>query len=105
MIYPSTSRKIGASDAIHSISVGCHAEVPRLNRRTLAGDTFQGDSRNQTAERQMLTSEPSYFNFLMTNRGLRRAPVSFRKAVGILPELARAIRATRASVRVARKTA
>jgi hypothetical protein len=105
MSYPSTFKEVGASNVIHSISVGCHAEVPRLNRRTLAGDAFQGDSRKQMAERQVLTSKLSYFNFLMTNRGLRRAPVSFRKAVGILPELAGAVRATRASVRVARNTA
>jgi hypothetical protein len=85
MIYPRNFRAIGASNVIHSISVGRHAEVPRLNRRTLTGDISQGDSCKQMVERQMLTSEPSYFNFLMTNRGFRRAPVSFRK--GILPEL------------------
>jgi hypothetical protein len=81
MIYPSTSREIGASNAVHGISVDCRAEVPRLNRRTLAGDTFQGDS----LERQMLTSEPSCFNFLMTNRGLRRAPVRFAKPSASCP--------------------
>jgi hypothetical protein len=38
------------------------------------------------------TGEPSYFNFLMTNRGLRRAPVPFAQATGVLPELAHAPR-------------
>jgi hypothetical protein len=51
-------------------------------------------------ERQMLTGEPSYFNFLMTKRGLRRTPVPFAPAAGVLPDLARAVRVTRASVRV-----
>jgi hypothetical protein len=59
----------------------------------------------QTMERQMLTGEPSYFNFLMTNRGVRRSAVPFARATGVLPELARAVRATRAGVRVARNTA
>jgi hypothetical protein len=43
-------------------------------------------------ERHMITSEPSYFNFLMKNRGVRRTPVPFAQAVGILPELARSVR-------------
>jgi hypothetical protein len=46
-------------------------------------------------ERHMLTSESSYFDFLMKNRGVRRAPVPFAQAVGVLPELARAIRCMR----------
>ncbi len=40
----------------------------------------------------MLTSEPSYFDFLMKNRGVRRTPVPFAQAVGVLPELAYAVR-------------
>jgi hypothetical protein len=40
----------------------------------------------------MLTSEPSYFDFLMKNRGVRGIPVPFVQAVGVLPELARSIR-------------
>ncbi len=38
----------------------------------------------------MLTAESSYFDFLMKNRGVRRTPVPFAQAVGVLPELARA---------------
>ena len=53
----------------------------------------------------MLTGEPSYFDFLMTNRGLRRTPVPFAQAAGVLPELPRAVRVTRASVRVATNVA
>jgi hypothetical protein len=53
----------------------------------------------------MLSGEPSYFNFLITNRGLRHTPVPFARAAGVLPELARAVRVTRASVRVAPNTA
>jgi hypothetical protein len=48
----------------------------------------------------MLTAEPSYFNFLMQNRGLRRTPVPFAQAAGVLPELARSIR-FRSAVRFA----
>jgi hypothetical protein len=40
----------------------------------------------------MLTGEPSYFDFLMKNRGVRRTTVPFVQAVGVLPELARAVR-------------
>jgi hypothetical protein len=39
-----------------------------------------------------LTSESSYFNFLMKNRSIRRTPVPFAQAVGVLPELARVAR-------------
>ena len=46
-------------------------------------------------ERHMLTSESSYFDFLMKNRGVRRTPVPFAQAVGVLPELARAVRLRR----------
>jgi hypothetical protein len=53
----------------------------------------------------MLTGEPSYFDFLMTNRGLRRTPVPFAQAAGVLPELPRAVGVTRASVRVATNVA
>lgn len=47
----------------------------------------------------MGTGEPSYFNFLMKNRGLRGARVPFAQAAGVLPELARAAHVTRASAR------
>jgi len=40
----------------------------------------------------MFTSEPSYFNFLMKNRSVRRTPVPFAQAVGVLPELAHVVR-------------
>jgi hypothetical protein len=40
----------------------------------------------------MFTSEPSYFDFLMKNRSVRRTPVPFAQAVGILPELAHVVR-------------
>jgi hypothetical protein len=40
----------------------------------------------------MFTSEPSYFDFLMKNRGAGRTCVPFVQAVGVLPELARSVR-------------
>jgi hypothetical protein len=40
----------------------------------------------------MFTGEPSYFDFLMKNRGVRRIPVPFVQAVGVLPELAHSVR-------------
>jgi len=40
----------------------------------------------------MFTSEPSYFDFLMKNRRVRRTAVPFVQAVGVLPELARSAR-------------
>ncbi len=49
----------------------------------------------------MLAGEPSYFDFLMRNRGLRGARVPFAQAAGVLPELASAVRIARASGRVA----
>jgi hypothetical protein len=49
----------------------------------------------------MLDREPSYFNFLMKNRGLRGARVPFAQATGVLPELAHDVRVTRAGARVA----
>jgi hypothetical protein len=52
-------------------------------------------------ERHMLTSESSYFNFLMKNRGVRRTPVPFAQAVGVLPELARAVRCRRPASQLA----
>ncbi len=52
----------------------------------------------------MLTSEPSYFNFLMKNRGLRATRVPFAQAAGVLPELSRDVRVTRAGARVATNT-
>lgn len=48
----------------------------------------------------MPTSEPSYFNFLMQNRGSRRTAVPFAETVGVLPELARRAR-FRSAVRFA----
>jgi hypothetical protein len=44
-------------------------------------------------ERQMFTAEPSYFNFLMEHRCVRRARVPFAKAVGLIPELTSVVRA------------
>ena len=44
-------------------------------------------------------SEPSYFNFLMTNRSRRRTAVPFAQAVGVLPDLVRDVRVTRCGVR------
>jgi hypothetical protein len=38
-------------------------------------------------ERQMLTSEPSYFDFLMKRRSLRRTRVPFAQAAGVMPEV------------------
>lgn len=55
-------------------------------------------------ETQMLTSEPSYFDFLMKNRSLRGARVPFAQAAGVLPELAHAVRVMRANGRVATNT-
>jgi hypothetical protein len=46
-------------------------------------------------ERQMLTAEPSYFNFLMEHRSVRRVRVPFAQAVGLIPELASVVRARR----------
>jgi hypothetical protein len=57
--------------------------------------------RTHTMESQMLDREPSYFDFLMKNRGLRGAHVPFARAAGVLPELARDLRVTRAAARVA----
>jgi hypothetical protein len=34
----------------------------------------------------MLTAEPSYFDFLMKRRCLRRTRVPFAQAVGVVPE-------------------
>jgi hypothetical protein len=56
-------------------------------------------------ERQMFTGEPSYFDFLMKNRGLRGARVPFVQAAGVLPELACAVRVMRASGRIATSAA
>jgi hypothetical protein len=49
----------------------------------------------------MLTTEPSYFNFLMKNRSLRGARVPFAQAAGVRPELSREARVTRAGAGVA----
>ena len=46
----------------------------------------------------MLTAESSYFDFLMRNRGVRRTPVPFAQAVGVLPELAYAVRCRRSAL-------
>jgi hypothetical protein len=46
-------------------------------------------------ERHMLTGESSYFDFLMKNRGVRGTPIPFAQAVGVLPELAHAVRLKR----------
>jgi hypothetical protein len=36
--------------------------------------------------------EPSYFNLIMTKRGVRRGAVPFAEAAGVLPELAYGLR-------------
>jgi hypothetical protein len=43
----------------------------------------------------MLTSEPSYFDFLMKRRGLRRTRVPFAPPVGVIPEVTRQVRTRR----------
>jgi hypothetical protein len=48
-------------------------------------ETFFSTSR--FVERQMFTAEPSYFNFLMGHRCVRRARVPFTQAVGVMPEV------------------
>jgi hypothetical protein len=60
------------------------------------------DSSHPMMERQMLTSEPSYFNFLMKNRSLRRTPVPFAQAAGVLPEPPHGVR-LRSAVRFTTK--
>jgi hypothetical protein len=66
-----------------------------VNHRRPAGDTSWRTCLHPMMERHMLTSESSYFDFLMKNRGVRRTPVPFAQAVGVLPELARAVRLRR----------
>jgi hypothetical protein len=46
-------------------------------------------------ERQMLTAEPSYFNFLMGHRCMRRARVPFAQAAGLVPDLTSVLRTRR----------
>jgi hypothetical protein len=43
----------------------------------------------------MLTAEPSYFNFLMEHRCVRRVRVPFAQAVGVMPNFPRAVRSRR----------
>jgi hypothetical protein len=43
----------------------------------------------------MFTAEPSYFNFLMEHRCVRRVRVPFAQAVGVMPDLPRAERSRR----------
>jgi len=62
------------------------------------------DSSYQMMERHMLTSEPSYFNFLMKTRGLRRTPVPFAQAAGVQPEFSRGV-GFRSAIRFAAKGA
>jgi hypothetical protein len=52
-------------------------------------------------ETQMLDRQPTYFEFLMKNRGLRGARVPFAQATGLLPALAHTIRVTQASAQLA----
>jgi len=54
-----------------------------------------------TSWNQTDTHETSYFNFLMTNRGLRRTAVPFAQAVGVLPDLTRRVRVAPCDVRTA----
>ncbi len=89
-----------------TLLVLCWATRNSSEHRAAHGNPeIRADARKQTMERQMLTGEPSYFNFLMTNRGLRRTPVPFAQAAGGPPELPRAVRVTRASVRFATNVA
>ena len=39
----------------------------------------------------MITAEPSYFNFLMEHRCVRRVRVPFAQAAGVIPDLPRAL--------------
>jgi len=43
----------------------------------------------------MLTSEPSYFDFLMKRRSFRRTRVPFAQAAGVMPEVKRYRRSRR----------
>jgi hypothetical protein len=43
----------------------------------------------------MFTAEPSYYNFLMEHRCLRRSRVPFAQAVGLIPDLTSVMRARR----------
>jgi len=70
-------------------------EPPAARRRQIVED-----SSHEMMERHMLTSEPSYFNFLMKSRGLRRTPVPFAQATGVLPEPPHGVR-FRSAVRFA----
>lgn len=45
-------------------------------------------------ERQMITAEPSYYDYLMKNRCVRRTRVPFAQAVGVMPELTRNVRSS-----------
>jgi hypothetical protein len=74
---------------------GPKGPASHVNHRRLAGDTSWRTCLHPMMERHMLTSESSYFDFLMKNRGIRRTPVPFAQAVGVLPELARAVRLRR----------
>jgi hypothetical protein len=76
-------------------TAGPKGDCSHVNHPRPAGDTLWRTCLHPMMERHMLTSESSYFNFLMKNRGVRRTPVPFAQAVGVLPELARAVRCRR----------
>jgi hypothetical protein len=69
----------------------------RVNRRPPVGDISLKTQAEQTMGMQMPDCQPSYFEFLMKNRGLRVARVPFVQATGVLPTLAATVRVTRAS--------
>src|SRR5262252_10395590 len=75
---------------------------PAREPRVVGSRHIMEDSSHQMMERHMLTSEPSYFNFLMKTRGLRRTPVPFARAAGVQPEFSRGVR-LRSAIRFAAK--
>lgn len=74
----------------------CKLAIRTLNRQRMDGDilwrTARGKARARRWERQMITAEPSYFDFLMKHRCPRRTRVPFAQAVGVMPELTRVVR-------------
>ena len=89
----------------------CHRPRPHMSPEPAAAcrrQMMESATSSQMMESQMSmdlnrvrASEPSYFNFLMTNRNRRRTAVPFAQAVGVLPDLVRDERVTRYGVRVA----
>jgi hypothetical protein len=69
-------------------------EPPVKDRRHTSEDGWRETIFNPLMlERQMFTAEPSYFNFLMEHRCMRRVP--FTRAVGLIPDLTSVVRARR----------